>query len=156
MLCSYTIPVSKTTCLPCLRVTQHEPDDLRSAGPSTWQTPPLPLRAPAWHSHDAPPIRISQRHTSRARQQSPEGPSTRCLRTLVPKTIKSMGFGARVLKYWELEPSGKEMQGDLGWGLLAALEGNSHLLSPCRSKTSHLLQNCIFPENSSTGFSTGL
>ena len=37
---------------------------------------------------------------------SPEGPSTQHLRTLVPKTIKGMVFGARVLKSWVLGPSG--------------------------------------------------
>ena len=36
----------------------------------------------------------------------PEGPSTQYLRTLVPKTIPSMVFGTRVLKYWVLGPSG--------------------------------------------------
>ena len=36
----------------------------------------------------------------------PEGPSTQYLRTLIPKIIKSMVFGARNLKYWILGPSG--------------------------------------------------
>ena len=36
----------------------------------------------------------------------PEGPSTHCLRTLVPNTIPYMAFGTRVLKYWVLGPSG--------------------------------------------------
>ena len=36
----------------------------------------------------------------------PEGPSTQCLRTLVPKAIKGMVVGTRVLKYWVLGPSG--------------------------------------------------
>ena len=35
----------------------------------------------------------------------PEGPSTQCLRTLGPKTIKSMVFETRSLKYWVLGPS---------------------------------------------------
>ena len=35
-----------------------------------------------------------------------EGPSTQHLRTLVPKTIPLMVFGTRVLKFWELGPSG--------------------------------------------------
>ena len=30
----------------------------------------------------------------------PECPSTQCLRTLVPNTIKGMVFGPRNLKYW--------------------------------------------------------
>ena len=42
----------------------------------------------------------------RPRLQSPEGPSTQYLRTLVPKAIKGMVFGTRVLKYWVLGPSG--------------------------------------------------
>ena len=36
----------------------------------------------------------------------PEGPSTQCLRSLVPNTIKSMVFGTRDLKYCVLGPSG--------------------------------------------------
>ena len=38
----------------------------------------------------------------------PEGPSTQYLRTLVPKAIKGMVFGTRVLTYWVLGPSGSE------------------------------------------------
>ena len=33
---------------------------------------------------------------------TPEGPSTRCLRTLAPNTIKGMVFGTRDLQCWEL------------------------------------------------------
>ena len=36
----------------------------------------------------------------------PEGPSTQHIRTLVPKTVKGMVFGTRVLEYWVLGPSG--------------------------------------------------
>ena len=36
----------------------------------------------------------------------PEGPSTRCLRSLVPKTRTFMVLGTKVLTYWVLEPSG--------------------------------------------------
>ena len=36
----------------------------------------------------------------------PEGPSTQCLRLLVPKTIPLMLLGTRILKYWVLGPSG--------------------------------------------------
>ena len=36
----------------------------------------------------------------------PEGASTQYLRTLVPKAIKGMAFGKRILKYWVLGPSG--------------------------------------------------
>ena len=42
----------------------------------------------------------------------PEGPSTQCLRILVPKTIPFMVFGTRVLKYWVLGPSGFMMGTD--------------------------------------------
>ena len=35
-----------------------------------------------------------------------EGPSSQCLRTLVPKTIQGMASGTRVLEYWVLGPSG--------------------------------------------------
>ena len=35
-----------------------------------------------------------------------EGPSTQYLRTLVPEAINGMVFGARVLNYWLLGPSG--------------------------------------------------
>ena len=35
-----------------------------------------------------------------------EGPSTQYLRTLLPKTIPLVAFGARVLKYWVLGSSG--------------------------------------------------
>ena len=38
--------------------------------------------------------------------QDPEGPSTQYLRILVPKAIKGMVFGTRVLKCWVLGPSG--------------------------------------------------
>ena len=38
---------------------------------------------------------------------NPESPSTQYFMTLVRKTIKSMVFGARDLKYWVLGPSGK-------------------------------------------------
>ena len=38
--------------------------------------------------------------------RNPEGPSTECLRTLVPRNIKGMVFRTRDLKYWELGPSG--------------------------------------------------
>ena len=36
----------------------------------------------------------------------PEGPSNQDIRTLVPKAIKGMVFGTRVLIYWVLGPSG--------------------------------------------------
>ena len=36
----------------------------------------------------------------------PESPSTQNLRTRVPKTIKGMVFGTRVLKCWVRGPSG--------------------------------------------------
>ena len=35
-----------------------------------------------------------------------KGPSTQYLRTLVPKAMKGMAFGTRVLKYWVLGPFG--------------------------------------------------
>ena len=43
--------------------------------------------------------------------QYPEGPSTQYLRFLVPKTIPSMVFGTRILKYWVLGPLGIGMSG---------------------------------------------
>ena len=42
----------------------------------------------------------------------PEGPSTLCLRTLVPKTIPLMTFGTRALKCWVLGPSGTGISTD--------------------------------------------
>ena len=48
----------------------------------------------------------SARRGSRC-SSSPEGPSTQCLRTPVPNTIKGVVFGTRVLKYWVLAPSGQ-------------------------------------------------
>ena len=47
------------------------------------------------------------------RIQSPEGPSTQYVRSLVPDTIKGMVFGTRNRKYWVLGPCGK------WWGLVA-------------------------------------
>ena len=43
-------------------------------------------------------------------QQVPEGPSTQYERTLVPKTMKSIVFGTRNLKYWLLGPSGSSIE----------------------------------------------
>ena len=42
-------------------------------------------------------------------QTHPKGPSTQYSRTLVPKAIKGIGFGTRVLKYWVLGPSDSHM-----------------------------------------------
>ena len=40
-------------------------------------------------------------------EANPKGPSTQSVRTLVPKTIKSLVFETRTLKYWVLGPSGQ-------------------------------------------------
>ena len=50
--------------------------------------------------------RCQTRYELTGRFLCPEGPSTKYLRTLVPRTIPLMAFGTRVLKYWVLGPSG--------------------------------------------------
>ena len=50
----------------------------------------------------------------------PEGPSTQYVRTLVPKAMKRMVFGTRVLKYWVL--------GSSGYGIVSLREPWSKLL----------------------------
>ena len=57
---------------------------------------------------------VPQLGHSRSLKIYPEGPSTQFLRTLVPKAIKGMDLGIRVLKYWVHGPSGIGMAGDHG------------------------------------------
>ena len=62
-------------------------------GSCTWSAGIRELRAPAAAST-----------FQRPKVSFPEGPSTRSLRTLVPKAINGMAFGTSVFKYWLLGP----------------------------------------------------
>ena len=57
-------------------------------------------------------------------------PSTQYSRTLVPKTIMSMVFGTRVLKYWVLGPSRPSRSQNVGWDI----NDQDHSHSPRRHK----------------------
>ena len=72
---------------PRIRGTEHGPK----------QTTILHLRTPK----QEPPVYRTYHF-----KEYPEGPSTQYSRTLVPKAIKGMVFGTRVLTYWALGPSG--------------------------------------------------
>ena len=77
--------------------------------------------------------------------KDPEGPSTQYIRTLVPKTIKGMDFGTRILKYWVLGPSGggssvgQSQSGTLGWPPLPACAAQACDRAPPASTLAHRL-----------------